>query len=186
MELSKHLNSCLQGVSERPSEDIVEDVHKKSRVSTHLGGPEQDRSGPAPQRSSASVRRALFARRRLDASSSPGGPPSPGVASTAPLKPLTPPRSPSPGPLRSSTPPSSPSGSTLRTGSPGPSPVVRTCVLEPCGPLGSLADSSARFHGDRAAAARPVSPFIHPAVSTSLCFYFRPLALALRFCRGYN
>lgn len=173
-------------MSERPSEDIDEDVHETSRASTQLGGPEPDRSAPAPQRSSASVRRALFARRRLDASSSPGGPPSPGVASTTPLKPPTPPRSPSPGLLRSSTPPSSPSGSTVRTGSPGLSPVVRTYVLEPCGPPGSLADSSARLHGDRAAAARPVSPFIRPAVFTSLCSYSSPLALVLSFCRGYN
>lgn len=191
MELSKHLNSCLPGVSERPSEDIDE----TSRASTQLAGPEPDRSasragGGVAQRSSASVRRALFARRRLDASSSPGGPPSPGVSSTAPQKPPTPPCSPSPRPLRSSTLPSSPSGSTLRPGSPGLSPVVRTRVPEPCGPPGSLADASTRFHGDRAAAARPVSPVIRlrTAVFTgsSLCFCFRLLALALRFGCGYN
>lgn len=161
-----------------------EDASESSQASAQPAGPEPARSASRPgggvaQKSSASVRRALFARRRLDASSAPGGSPSP---SGALQKPPTPPPSPSPGPLRSSTPPSSLSVSTSRPVSPGLSPAGRARV-----PPGPLADASSRgpacFHGDRAAAARPVSPFVlrlKPAsgcfrllAGSSHCFYFR-------------
>ncbi|XP_042363072.1 transcription factor HIVEP3 [Plectropomus leopardus] len=131
---------------------------------SHPGGPpsqsEPSRSVPlAPkdstQRSSASVRRALFARRRFDASASASsrGCHSPSPQPLIPQRELSPPRSPSPRPHQSPAPPSSPSPSSchistsaLRPVSPvrGLSPViVQSHGSESSGPLGSLADTSA-------------------------------------------
>ena len=146
---------CLPGVSERPSEDgdacAEHTTPDKAWESCGASARLAELWGPrgAAQRSSASVRRALFARRRLDASSSPGV----GAASLAEAP--APPRSPSPVPLRRSSPPSSLSVSTPTPLPPGLSPVVRARVPEPG------ADASSRgLQGDGAAAARLVSLFI--------------------------
>lgn len=145
---------CL-GVCERPSEDGGKQKNNDGVDGDHTPEgshpgvePELDRPTSRPEKSSASIRRALFARTRLDASLS-----------------AAPPRSPPPGPLRSSTLPSSPSLSTLRPESPFPglSPVVQARVPEPSAPPAPLADAAsggrACLHGDGAASTRLVSPF---------------------------
>ncbi|XP_029701061.1 transcription factor HIVEP3 isoform X2 [Takifugu rubripes] len=174
-------NEAPPGMCERPSEGGVE--QKKSdgvdgentsegpHGSSQLGRPGPDRCAPQPaggaaQKSSASVRRALFARRRLDASSSPGGSPSP---STAPATIQKPPRSPSPGPLRTSTPPSPLSSSTSRPVSPFPglSPIVPALMPEPPVPPGPPGDAAsrggARLHGAGAASTRLCANEVGPA-----------------------
>ncbi|XP_034402006.1 transcription factor HIVEP3 [Cyclopterus lumpus] len=165
----------------RPGEDsratVAESSHTASSDSekSHPGGqsmePEPSRSVPlSPEgstpKSSASARRALFARRRFDASASAssGGSRSPSTHALNPRREPSPPRSPSPGLHQSPAPLSSPSSpgcrvstSTLRPVSPvrGLSPVT---VRSP-GPPGSLADSfapsQACLHpGDRSSNAR--------------------------------
>ncbi|XP_038581350.1 transcription factor HIVEP3 [Micropterus salmoides] len=125
----------------------------------HPGGqpmePEPSQSVPLPskestQKSSASARRALFARRRLDASASASS----GGSLSPSSRPLIPRREPSPTPRQSPAPPSSLSPSSchvstsaLRPGSPvrGLSPaVVQSHGTESSGPPGSLADTSAQ------------------------------------------
>ncbi|XP_040908945.1 transcription factor HIVEP2 [Toxotes jaculatrix] len=131
----------------------------------HSGGqpmePEPSRSltltpKDSTQKSSARTRRALFARRRLDASASVSsrGSHSPSTQSLTPRRELSPPPSASPRPRQSPGPPSSlsPSGchvstSPLRPVSPlrGLSPViVQPHGSDSSGPLGSLADTSAQ------------------------------------------
>lgn len=130
--------------------------------------------GSTPQ-SSAGARRALFARRRFDASASAssGGSRSPSARHPrSPRREPSPPRSPSPGGRPSPAAPSSPgchvSTSALRPVSPvrGLSPVT----VQSSGPPGSLADafapSQARLHpGDPSSHARAVSRF-------SICIIF--------------
>ncbi|XP_049890560.1 transcription factor HIVEP3 [Epinephelus moara] len=138
--------------------------------------PEPSRSVQLPpkdstQRSSASVRRALFARRRFDASSAASSRVchSPSTQPLIPQREPSPAHSPSPRPCQSPAPPSSPSPSSchvstsaLRPVSPvrGLSPViVQSHGSESSGPPGSLADTSAHcqacFHPrDRPSAAR--------------------------------
>lgn len=177
-QLSTFKFLCV-GVRVRPSEGGVEqksdgvggeNMSEGPHRSSQLGRPGPDRCAPQPaggaaQKSSASVRRALFARRRLDASSSPGGSPSPSTTpATIQKKDPSPPRSPSPGPLRSSTPPSPLSLSTSRPVSPFPglSPIVPALMLEPPVPPGPPGDAASRgracLHGARAASTRLVSP----------------------------
>lgn len=173
-----------------------EDSRSKGAESSHSDGdkphpgcqpmePEPSQSAPPPprdptQKSSASARRALFARRRLDASASAssGGSRSPSAPSLIPQRGPSPPRSPSPRPCQSPAPPSSLSPSSchvstsaLRPVSPvrGLSPIiVQSLGLESSGPPCSLADSSAPCHTrlhprDRPSTARLVSLF-------SFCF----------------
>ncbi|KAM8841492.1 uncharacterized protein hivep3a isoform 2-T3 [Spinachia spinachia] len=97
-----------------------------------------------PPESAAGGRRALFARRRLDASSpaSSEGARSPRAQPPMPRGDASPPRSPSPGPRRSPAPLSSPA-SAGRPASPvrGLSPAtVRSPGSESSGPAGSFAD----------------------------------------------
>ncbi|XP_023268946.1 transcription factor HIVEP3-like [Seriola lalandi dorsalis] len=123
------------------------------------------------QKTSARTRRALFARRRLDASASVSsrGSHSPTARSLTPRREPSPPCSPSPGPQRPPAPPPSLSPSSchvstspLRPVSPvrGLSPIiVQPHGSESSGPPGSLADSSAQCQTclhprDRASAAR--------------------------------
>lgn len=143
--------------------------------------PEPSPSAPRPpkdsaQKSLASTRRAVFARRRLDASASAssGGSPSLSTPSLIPQREPSPPRSPSSRPRQSPAPPSSlslsschVSTSTLRPVSPfrGLSPIiVQSHGPESSGPPGFLADTSAQFHArlhtrDRPSTARLVSHF---------------------------
>lgn len=167
--------------------------------SSQLGRPGPDHCAPQPaggaaQKSSASVRRALFARRRLDASSSPGGSPSPSTAPPTIQPPPSSPRSPSPGLLRASTPPSPLSLSTSRPVSPFPglSPIVPEPPVPP-GPPGAAASGGGPpggaasgggpcLHGAGAASMRLVSPFSFNCVESFLpgaadsrhCFHFSP------------
>ncbi|XP_070840472.1 transcription factor HIVEP3 [Chaetodon trifascialis] len=149
---------------------------EKSRPVGQPMEPEPSQSALVPpkdstQKSSASARRALFARRRLEASASAssGGSRSPSTPSLIPQREPSPPQSPSPRPRQSPAPPSSlsPSSchvstSTLRPDSPvrGLSPIiVQSHGPESCGPPGSLADTSAQCHTclhprDRPSAAR--------------------------------
>ncbi|TMS18414.1 Endothelin-2 [Larimichthys crocea] len=134
---------------------------------SHPGGqpmePEPSQSARLPpkdstQKSSASARRALFARRRLDASTlaSSGGSRSQSTPSLVPQRESSPPRSPPPRPRQSPAPPSSlspsschVSSSPLRPVSPvrGLSPIiVQSHGSESPGPPGSLADTSAQCH----------------------------------------
>lgn len=155
------------------------------REKSHPGGrpmePEPSRAASLPpkdstQKSSASARRALFARRRLEASASAssGGSRSPSTPSLIPQREPSPPHSLSPRPRQSPAPSSSlspptcyVSTSTLRSGSParGLSPIiVQSHGSESSGPPGSLADTSAQCHTclhprDRLSAARLVSHF---------------------------
>ncbi|KAM9340298.1 transcription factor HIVEP3 [Symphorus nematophorus] len=118
--------------------------------------PEPSRSAQLPpkdstQKSSASARRALFARRRLDASVSVSSGGSPSAPSLIAQRELSPPPSPSPRPRQSSLSPSSchVSTSALRPVSPvrGLSPViVQSHGSESSEPPGSLADTSAQCH----------------------------------------
>lgn len=144
--------------------------------------PEPNQSVPLPpkdstQKSSASARRALFARRRFDASASAssGGSHSPSTQSLIPQRELSPP-SPrprqSPAPLCSLSPSSCHvSTSALRPVSPirGLSPIiVQSHGSESSGPPGSLADNSAQCQAcihprGRPSTARLVSHF-------SFCF----------------
>ncbi|XP_037651955.1 transcription factor HIVEP3 [Sebastes umbrosus] len=125
--------------------------------------PEPSRSVPlspqvSSQKISASARRALFARRRLDASASASS----GDSHPPTTQLLIPPRSPSPGPSQSPAPPSSPSPSscqvstsTLRPVSPvrGLSPIiVQSHGSESSGLPGSLADTSSHPRGRPCAA----------------------------------
>ena len=159
----------------------AESSHTASSDSEKSMEPEPSRSAPVPPKdstlkSSASSRRALFARRRLDASASAssGGSHSPTAPSMIPQRESSPPRSPSPRPRQSPAPPSSPSPSSchvstsvLRPTSPvrGDSPIiVQSHVSESSGPPGSLADTSAQCHAclhprERPSTARLVSHF---------------------------
>ncbi|XP_050934901.1 transcription factor HIVEP3 [Lates calcarifer] len=129
----------------------------------HSGGqpmePEPSRSlavtpNDSTQKNSARTRRALFARRRLDASASSRGSQSPSAQSLTPRREPSPPRSPSPRLTQSPAPPSSLSTSSchvptspLRPVSPvrGLSPIiVQSHGFDFSGPLGSLADTSAQ------------------------------------------
>lgn len=142
------------------------------------------------QKSSASTRRALFARRRLDASASSEGSPSPSTPSLVPRREPSPPRSPSPKPRHSPAPPSSLSPSSchvstspLRPASPvrGLSPViVQSHGAGTSGAPGSLTDASAQcqaclYPRDRPSTARLVSLFkkhrdITSVYSILICF----------------
>ncbi|XP_062291450.1 transcription factor HIVEP3 [Scomber scombrus] len=117
------------------------------------------------QKSSASARRALFARRSFDASSSSRSSPPQSTPSLIPQREPSPPRSPSPGPRHSPAPPPSLSASSchvstspLRPASPvrGLSPViVQSHGTGTSGPPGSLADTSACLYPrDRPSTAR--------------------------------
>ncbi|XP_056273088.1 transcription factor HIVEP3 isoform X2 [Pseudoliparis swirei] len=156
----------------RPDEEGRAPVAESSRTASSME-PEPGRSvplspeGSTPQ-SSAGARRALFARRRFDASASAssGGSRSPSARHPrSPRREPSPPRSPSPGGRPSPAAPSSPgchvSTSALRPVSPvrGISPVT----VQSSGPPGSLADafapSQARLHpGDPSSHARAVYP----------------------------
>lgn len=149
----------------------------------HSGGqpmePEPSRSlavtpNDSTQKNSARTRRALFARRRLDASASSRGSQSPSAQSLTPRREPSPPRSPSPRLTQSPAPPSSLSTSSchvptspLRPVSPvrGLSPIiVQSHGFDFSGPLGSLADTSAQCQTclhprDRQSTARLVSHF---------------------------
>ncbi|XP_068432357.1 transcription factor HIVEP3 [Clinocottus analis] len=157
----------------RPEEDsrstVAESSHTASSDSekSHPGGqpmePEPSRSVPlspvvSTPKSSASARRALFARRRFDtsASASPGGSRSPSAQAVIPRREPSPPRNPSPGlrqsPAPSSSSPSSPgchvSTSTMGPVSPvrGLSPVIVQSSGPPGSPADSFAPSQARLH----------------------------------------
>lgn len=158
-----------------------EDNRSKAAESSHTASsdsekPESSQSIPLPpkdstQKSSASARRALFARRRFDASTSAssGGSRSPGTQPVVPQREPSPPRSPPPGPHSPSSCHVSPSA--LRPVSPvrSLSPIiVQSHGLEFSGPPGCLADTSAPCRGclhprGRQSTARLVSHF-------SFCF----------------
>lgn len=137
------------------------------------------------QKNSARTRRALFARRRLDASASvpSTGAHSPTAQPLTPRREPSPPHSPSPRPPQPHAPPPtlSPnschiSASPLRPVSPvrGLSPVItQPHGSESSGPPGSLADSSAQYQPhqhprDRPATGRLVSPLSHCSNTTVL------------------
>ncbi|XP_031134421.2 transcription factor HIVEP3 isoform X1 [Sander lucioperca] len=137
-----------------------EDNRSKAAESSHTASsdsekPESSQSIPLPpkdstQKSSASARRALFARRRFDASTSAssGGSRSPGTQPVVPQREPSPPRSPPPGPHSPSSCHVSPSA--LRPVSPvrSLSPIiVQSHGLEFSGPPGCLADTSAPCRG---------------------------------------
>lgn len=123
--------------------------------------PEPSRSLPLTpkesiQKSSASIRRALFARRRLDASASLSTREhhSPSTRSLTPQREPSPPRSLSPGPHLSPAPPSSFSPSICHVSNSPRSPdspvrglsptIVQSHGLDSTGPPGSLVDISAQ------------------------------------------
>ncbi|KAM7372826.1 hypothetical protein PAMP_007722 [Pampus punctatissimus] len=140
------------------SSTAAESSHAASSDSNkpHPGGqlmePENIRSltlnpNDSTQKSSASARRALFARRRLDVSASSGGSLSQSTPSLIPQREPSPPHSPSPRPRHSPAPPPPLSTSPLRPASPvrGLSPViVQSHGAETLGLPGSLADTSAQ------------------------------------------
>ncbi|XP_042291088.1 transcription factor HIVEP3 [Thunnus maccoyii] len=166
--------------------DCDEDNCSTAAESSHTASPDSKKPHPGGQlmepelsrsltlnpkdftkKSSASTRRALFARRRLDASASSGGSPSPSTASLIPQREPSPPRSPSPRPRHSPAPPSSLSPSSchvstspVRPASPvrGLSPViVQSHGAGTSGPPGSLADTSVQrclYPRDRPSTAR--------------------------------
>ncbi|XP_041664167.1 transcription factor HIVEP3 [Cheilinus undulatus] len=136
-------------------------VGEKLYSGPHQTEPEPRQSTPptpkdSSQKTSASARRALFARRRLDASASTtsSGPHSPSTQTLIPPKEPSPPRSPSPRPRQPLLPSSSSlsssschvSSSTLRPASPlrGLSPVI--VQSDSSGPPGSLANTSAQCY----------------------------------------
>ncbi|XP_022070935.1 transcription factor HIVEP3 [Acanthochromis polyacanthus] len=141
-------------------------VERSDKEKAHPGGqpmePEHSPSLPATpkdstHRGSASARRALFARRRLDASASvsSGGSRSPSTHTVTPQRELSPPCSPSPRPRHSPTPTSSslsPSSCHVSTAPQRPvspvrglSPVIlQSQGTDSSGPPGSLADNSAQ------------------------------------------
>lgn len=143
-----------------------EDTRTSMTASSHSASADSDKSQvkepehspsasrDAPQRRSASTRRALFARRSLDtsASASSGGSHSPTTPSLVPSgRRPSPPRSPSPRPRHSPPPPSSchASASALRPGSPvrGLSPrIVRPHGPKVSGSPGCLPDTSTQCH----------------------------------------
>ncbi len=92
------------------------------------------------QKSSASARRALFARRRLDASASTSstGSHSPSTPLLVPQRELSPPHSPSLRPLMSHAPPSSLSPSSCH---------ISTSVLRPVSPVRSLSPIITQSYG---------------------------------------
>lgn len=133
-------------------------------------------SRDSTQKSSASARRALFARRRLDASTlaSSGGPHSPSSQILTPQIELSPSRNPSPRPCQSPAPPSSLSLSSCHVSTASQRPISPVRGLSPIivqsqgshsyGFLGSLADTSAHCQAhihprDQASTARLVSDF---------------------------
>lgn len=167
----------------RPDEDNRVEVAESSHTASPDSGepppggrsmePEPGRSVTLSPKSSASGRRALFARRRLDASTSASseGSRSPRPRPLMPRGDPSPPRSPSPGARRSPAPLSSPSSPSCHVSSSTLRPVVPVRGLSPVtvqphgsesrGPAGSFADlfapSKARLHpGGRSANARPV------------------------------
>uniref|UniRef100_UPI0037E71FFE transcription factor HIVEP3 n=1 Tax=Semicossyphus pulcher TaxID=241346 RepID=UPI0037E71FFE len=161
-------NKDSRGEEDNKSEAAeISHAASSEREKPHPGGqlmePEPRQSAPPPpkdstQKSSASARRALFARRHIDASASTssGGPYSPGSQSLISRRESSPPLSPSPRPRLSPVPSSSlspsschVSSSTLRPVSPvgGLSPViVQSHGSESSGPRGSLTNTSARCH----------------------------------------
>lgn len=177
--------------------------------------PEPSRSLPLTpkdsiEKSSASVRRALFARRRLDTSASLSAREqhSPSTHSVTLQKEPSPPRSLSPVPHRSPAPPSSfsplschVSNSPQRPDSPVRSlspTIVQSHGLDSTGPPGSLLDTSAQCQSchrssDRPSEARLVSHFsicfknsssaVTNKQAPSFCLYLINL---LRFCHAYN
>lgn len=211
-----------------------EDNRSTAAESSHNASPDSDKPHPegqqmepeakrplalkpadSTQKSSASARRALFARRRLDASaSSRSSTSSPNAPSLIPPREPSPPRSPSPMPPRRTpaAPPSSllsasschVSTSPLRPASPvrGLSPViVQSHGAGTSGPPGSLADTSACLYPrDRPSTARMVSqkkkktPWWHGNLFAAFLIS-SPLIIeasycfvyfSLCFCRGYN
>ncbi|XP_069567602.1 transcription factor HIVEP3 [Brachyistius frenatus] len=148
-------------------EDVVKDKSVRydegdgARPGGQLVKPECSSSLPLPpkdstQSSSASTRRALFARRRLDASASGSsrGSRSPSTQSSTPPREPSPPRSPSLRPRRSPTPPSPlspPSCHVSTTPQRQISPVrglsprtAQSQGSDPAGPPGALADATAQ------------------------------------------
>nr|XP_040044641.1 transcription factor HIVEP3 isoform X1 [Gasterosteus aculeatus aculeatus]XP_040044642.1 transcription factor HIVEP3 isoform X1 [Gasterosteus aculeatus aculeatus]XP_040044643.1 transcription factor HIVEP3 isoform X1 [Gasterosteus aculeatus aculeatus]XP_040044644.1 transcription factor HIVEP3 isoform X1 [Gasterosteus aculeatus aculeatus]XP_040044645.1 transcription factor HIVEP3 isoform X1 [Gasterosteus aculeatus aculeatus] len=169
----------------RPDEDNRVEVAESSHTASPDSGepppggrsmePEPGRSVTLSPKSSASGRRALFARRRLDASTSASseGSRSPRPRPLMPRGDPSPPRSPSPRARRSPAPLSSPSSPSCHVSSSTLRPVVPVRGLSPVtvqphgsesrGPAGSFADlfapSKARLHpGGRSANARPSPP----------------------------
>ncbi|XP_039978644.1 transcription factor HIVEP3 isoform X2 [Xiphias gladius] len=119
--------------SEKPNSGGLPLEPEPSRSLTHT-------SKDSTQKNSARTRRALFARRRLDASAalSSRGSHSPSTQSFTPQREPSPPRSPSPRPQQSPAPPSSVS----------PSPChVPTSPLRPVSPVRLLSPKIVQSHG---------------------------------------
>lgn len=150
------------GHDEDSRSTVTESSHadsEKVHPALQLREPECSSSLPltpkdSTQKSSASAKRALFARRRFDASTltPSGGPHSPSTQTVTPRIELSPPRSPSPRPHQSPAPPSlSPSSCHVSTAPQRPiSPVrglspiiVQSQGSQSSGLPGSLADTSA-------------------------------------------